>query len=61
MDTVPVSTDLSGLETAEDTAAVTELEMVSNRPTPDRVAVDELAAQQRVEFPANKPTSDTAT
>jgi len=52
MDTVPVSTDLIGFETAEDTAAVTELEMVSNRPTPDRVAVDELSPlQQRIEFP----------
>ena len=37
MDTVPVSADLSGLTTAQDTAAVTELEMMSNRPTPDRV------------------------
>ena len=52
MDTVPVSTDLSGLETSKDTAAVTELEMVSNRPTPDRVAMDELSPlQQRIEFP----------
>ncbi len=40
MDNVPVSTDLSGLETSRDTAAVTELEMMSNRPTPDRVEAD---------------------
>ncbi|HEX8550070.1 MAG TPA: aconitate hydratase [Abditibacteriaceae bacterium] len=37
METVPVSTDLSGLDTANNTAAVTEEEMMSNRPTPDRV------------------------
>ena len=37
MESVPVSTDPSGLETAKDTAAVTEEEMISNRPTPDRI------------------------
>ncbi len=55
MDTVPVSTDLSGLETADDTAAVTELEMISNRPTPDRVAVEELSAKEKhIEFPVKQ-------
>ncbi|HEX9996229.1 MAG TPA: aconitate hydratase [Abditibacterium sp.] len=39
-ETVPVSTDLSGLETAQHTAAVTEVEMMNNRPTPDRVEDD---------------------
>ena len=37
METVPVSTDASGLDTAKNTAAVTEEEMISNRPTPDRI------------------------
>jgi aconitate hydratase len=37
METTPVSTDPSGLQTKDDTAAVTEEEMMSNRPTPDRV------------------------
>ncbi len=55
MDTVPVSTDLSGLETAKDTAAVTELEMMSNRPTPDRVDVLELTHREKLtEFPRKK-------
>ncbi|BCM93267.1 aconitate hydratase A [Abditibacteriota bacterium] len=51
-ETAPVSTHPSGLETAKDTAAVTELEMMSNRPTPDRVDVDELTARERAkEYP----------
>ena len=37
-ETTPISTHPSGLETADDTAAVTEVEMMSNRPTPDRVS-----------------------
>ena len=37
MENVPVSTDASGLDTAKNTAAVTEEEMISNRPTPDRI------------------------
>jgi aconitate hydratase len=36
-ETVPVSVDLSGLQTEQDTAAVTEVEMMNNRPTPDRL------------------------
>ena len=45
METVPVSTHPSGLETAKDTAAVTEVEMMSNRPTPDRVDTDAMTAR----------------
>jgi aconitate hydratase len=37
MESVPVSTDPSGLDTKNNTAAVTEEEMMTNRPTPDRV------------------------
>jgi aconitate hydratase len=37
MATVPVSLDPAGLVTERNTAAVTEEEMMSNRPTPDRV------------------------
>jgi aconitate hydratase len=48
METTPVSTDLSGLETAAETAAVTEIEMMNNRPTPDRV---ETADVPDDEFP----------
>jgi aconitate hydratase len=40
-ETVPVSTDAAGLETKDNTAAVTEEEMMTNRPTPDRVATSE--------------------
>ncbi len=55
MNTVPVSTDLSGLESDKDTAAVTELEMMSNRPTPDRVDVLELTHREKLtEFPRKK-------
>ena len=36
-ETTPVSVDPSGLQTQRDTAAVTEVEMMTNRPTPDRV------------------------
>ena len=37
MENVPVGLDAQGLETAKDTAAITEEEMISNRPTPDRI------------------------
>ena len=50
MENVPVSTDGSGLDTAKNTAAVTEEEMISNRPTPDR-----LTAQQE-EYPVRPAT-----
>lgn len=43
-DNAPTSTHPSGLETAKDTAAVTEVEMMSNRPTPDRVEIATLEA-----------------
>jgi aconitate hydratase len=45
---VPESTDLSGLETEKDTAAVTEVEMMNNRPTPDYLEASEIPAD---EFP----------
>ena len=50
MENVPVSTDPSGLDTAKNTAAVTEEEMISNRPTPDR-----LTAKQ-FEYPVRPAT-----
>ena len=37
METVPVSTSPDGLDSAKGTAAWTEEEMISNRPTPDRL------------------------
>jgi len=39
-ETAPVATHASGLETSKDTSAITEVEMMSNRPTPDRVDVE---------------------
>ncbi|HEX8463768.1 MAG TPA: aconitate hydratase, partial [Abditibacterium sp.] len=40
METTPFAQDLAGFETAKNTAAVTEVEMMNNRPTPDRVEDD---------------------
>ena len=48
METVPTSTDASGLDTKRNTAAWTEEEMISNRPTPDRIA------SQRAEYPIRR-------
>jgi aconitate hydratase len=53
-ETVPASTHPSGLETAQNTAAVTEGEMMSNRPTPDRVghsAAEEPVDVLELEYP----------
>ena len=50
MQNVPVSTDPSGLDTAKNTAAVTEEEMISNRPTPDRIDA------KRAEYPVRPAT-----
>ena len=50
MASVPVSTDASGLDTARNTAAVTEEEMISNRPTPDRIDA------KRAEYPVRAAT-----
>ena len=47
-ESTPESTDLSGLETEDDTAAVTEIEMMNNRPTPDHLKASEIPAD---EFP----------
>ncbi|RYX84718.1 aconitate hydratase [bacterium] len=44
MATVPVPTDASGQDTATDTSVVTEVEMMSNRPTPDRIDSASVAA-----------------
>ncbi len=46
MESTPTSVDLSGLVTKDNTAAVTEEEMMNNRPTPDRL--EEVPAD---EFP----------
>ncbi len=60
METTPVSTHPSGLESDKDTAAVTEVEMMSNRPTPDRVEDDSptQASQRDIdrEYPRRKAT-----
>ncbi|MDF2439462.1 MAG: aconitate hydratase [Abditibacteriota bacterium] len=45
-ESTPISQDLSGLVDEKDTAAVTEVEMMNNRPTPDRL--EEVPAD---EFP----------
>lgn len=49
MESTPVSTHPSGLDTKQHTAAITEVEMMSNRPTPDRVDTVEAAIYE--EYP----------
>ncbi len=55
MDTVPVSTDLTGFVSEKDTAAVTELEMMSNRPTPDRVEADSITDATQTDIEREYP------
>ena len=57
-ETTPQSTHPSGLDTAKGTAAVTEVEMMSNRPTPDRVEDSPLVPENALELEYPRRSAD---